>query len=95
MLVNVSIASHAENIICLPACKTVEGDKCIFPFVLPHLNTSHSECIDTGKDNKHKCATKVKDNNVATKMGICNEFCQNEGNDNEKVLQAFHKIIEI
>ena len=91
MLVNVSIVSHAGNIICLLACKTVDGDKCIFPFEIGS-NVSYSKCIDTGNDNKHACATEVKDKNIATKMGICNEFCQNEGNDNEKVLQAFHKI---
>ena len=91
MLVNVSIVSHAGNIICLQACKTVGGDKCIFPFVVKVTGTNHTKCFDTGKG--HACATEVDDNDIATNMGICNEFCPNEGNNNENVFQAFDKII--
>ena len=92
MLINVSIVSHAGNIICLLACKTVDGDKCIFPFKISPSNTTHSRCV-TRDINEHACATEVDDTSFLTKWGVCNEFCPNEGNNNENVLQAFHEII--
>ena len=67
------------TIVIYIACKTVKGEKCIFPFKAHGRN--HTRCFQINGEGEHKCATEVKPGETVPdeKLGVCNVFCDNEG----------------
>ena len=57
-------------------CKTIKGDKCIFPFEFN--GKKYSECFELGgPESPYVCATEIK-NGAAnlSQLGVCGEFCK-------------------
>ena len=61
-------------------CKTVNGEKCIFPFQAHGDN--HTRCFQINHQGDYKCATEAKAGVDVPddKLGVCNMFCDPEGN---------------